>query len=577
MKTIEILPNDWIECISECLLHSLWQIPLIYTISIFVVRYGRVKNPGVRFNIYFSALVSCVIAALSTVLIVLNTKTSIFSISEITGLSSMLINETPESSYKSLIINAWFFGLVLLVFRLTFLYMILPSRMNDGLVPNSKLTSILNRYWNINFQGEVRIYESKKVSTPITYGWLKPIILFPIGWVNHLSVEEVSMILKHELAHIARNDYLKNIVINSITVFFYYHPVIWILRRHIDQERESACDQMALGKEGDVFLYSKTLLKVGELSLLNQPKLVMSMTENKNSLKTRIERLFDKKREYKYYPSLLIISFLIIFLMSAYGYSEYNGKRKVEKLELLDKVEEIIELKEELVETPPLVSKIERIEDFSMIVDTLPKIKRDKKRLDVDSMMKKITKEFKNFKFENIDSLLNSYNIQIDEEIYFPDMDSLFSRSYRFNSDDDNFHFYHLDSLMSGANSFYFNHQDFDFPNVDSLLSNSSELYFDGNDFDFEILDLNEDLDHYFDNFQHFNFDADHLREMLGEDLDWEAPELRIEIEDGEMRINGKKIEKERLEDFPQFNKYKRFNSPRKQHMFSKRKKLRSI
>ena len=46
----------------------------------------------------------------------------------------------------------------------------------------------------------------------MTFGFLKPYILVPIGLLANLPADQVETILLHELAHIRRNDYLANSV-----------------------------------------------------------------------------------------------------------------------------------------------------------------------------------------------------------------------------------------------------------------------------------------------------------------------------------------------------------------------------
>ena len=61
---------------------------------------------------------------------------------------------------------------------------------------------------------KVIVYLSELVRSPLTVGYLKPIILLPIAALNNLSTQQVEAILLHEVSHIRRYDYLVNFMIS---------------------------------------------------------------------------------------------------------------------------------------------------------------------------------------------------------------------------------------------------------------------------------------------------------------------------------------------------------------------------
>jgi beta-lactamase regulating signal transducer with metallopeptidase domain len=56
----------------------------------------------------------------------------------------------------------------------------------------------------------VRLLESTLVRVPMAVGWLRPVILLPIGALTGLTTRQLEAIIAHELAHIRRHDYLIN-------------------------------------------------------------------------------------------------------------------------------------------------------------------------------------------------------------------------------------------------------------------------------------------------------------------------------------------------------------------------------
>ncbi|RYY28570.1 MAG: M56 family metallopeptidase, partial [Sphingobacteriaceae bacterium] len=86
------------------------------------------------------------------------------------------------------------------------------------------------------------VYLSAKITVPLTIGFIKPIIVFPVALINQLSAEQTEAILLHELAHIKRNDYLLNLLLCVIQSFLFFNPAIWLMQREINKYREQSCD-----------------------------------------------------------------------------------------------------------------------------------------------------------------------------------------------------------------------------------------------------------------------------------------------------------------------------------------------
>jgi bla regulator protein BlaR1 len=68
----------------------------------------------------------------------------------------------------------------------------------------------------------ITLLQSAIAQAPLLMGYVKPVILIPIGLVNALTPQEVEAILLHELAHIARKDYLVNLYIRVIETFLFF-------------------------------------------------------------------------------------------------------------------------------------------------------------------------------------------------------------------------------------------------------------------------------------------------------------------------------------------------------------------
>ena len=69
----------------------------------------------------------------------------------------------------------------------------------------------------------IRLLSSSVVSTPLTWGWRAPIILVPedaLDW----SEAHRRVVLRHELAHVARGDAFSQLVAGFVCAMYWFHP-----------------------------------------------------------------------------------------------------------------------------------------------------------------------------------------------------------------------------------------------------------------------------------------------------------------------------------------------------------------
>jgi len=99
----------------------------------------------------------------------------------------------------------------------------------------------------------------KGLSTPVTAGWLKPVILVPAHIVTGMPADLLEALLAHELAHVRRLDFLVNLLQHLAEAMLFFHPSVWWLSRHIRMERERIADAMAADLIGDPLCVARAL------------------------------------------------------------------------------------------------------------------------------------------------------------------------------------------------------------------------------------------------------------------------------------------------------------------------------
>jgi len=110
----------------------------------------------------------------------------------------------------------------------------------------------------------------------------------PLSLLTRLPVDQVEALLAHELAHIQRLDWLWNGLQCVLESLLFFHPGAWWLSRRIRQEREHACDDLAVAACGNAIALAEALAEL-ELHRHHFPRLVLAA--DGGSLMKRITRL----------------------------------------------------------------------------------------------------------------------------------------------------------------------------------------------------------------------------------------------------------------------------------------------
>jgi len=121
------------------------------------------------------------------------------------------------------------------------------------------LVEELGKAWGLRRQ--VRLAETGSLSTAAVVGWVKPQILLPLHW-RSWSREERRVVLAHELAHLARGDFLAGIVAYACLMLNWYQPLAQWLFRRLRLEQEMAADQLAARHVGGVRAYLQALARL---------------------------------------------------------------------------------------------------------------------------------------------------------------------------------------------------------------------------------------------------------------------------------------------------------------------------
>jgi beta-lactamase regulating signal transducer with metallopeptidase domain len=90
---------------------------------------------------------------------------------------------------------------------------------------------------------------STDCQVPMTWGLARKVVLLP-EQASDWPETRLRLVLRHELAHIARGDILVSVLTTVAALLLWFHPLVWFMLRASQRSREQASDDFALARSG---------------------------------------------------------------------------------------------------------------------------------------------------------------------------------------------------------------------------------------------------------------------------------------------------------------------------------------
>ncbi len=143
----------------------------------------------------------------------------------------------------------------------------------------------------------VKVWVSELVNSPVTVGYLKPVILLPLAAINQLTPVQMEAILLHELSHIRRYDYLINLITRVIQSVLYFNPFVKAFSTIIERERERSCDDLVLQFQYEPGGYAAALLTLEKAACRKRSLAVAASGSRSSELLQRIESILGISKQ----------------------------------------------------------------------------------------------------------------------------------------------------------------------------------------------------------------------------------------------------------------------------------------
>ena len=122
---------------------------------------------------------------------------------------------------------------------------------------------------------------------PGVIGIFRPILILPEGIAEQLTTAQFESVLVHELCHAQRRDNLTAAIHMLVEALFWFHPLMWLIRVRLLEERERACDEEVLRAAVRPQDYAEGIVAVCKYCLKSPLECVSGITGS--DLKRRVE------------------------------------------------------------------------------------------------------------------------------------------------------------------------------------------------------------------------------------------------------------------------------------------------
>ncbi|MGA9716918.1 MAG: M56 family metallopeptidase [Acidobacteriaceae bacterium] len=300
------------------LFNALWQIPLVFAAAWIVVRIAHRSGPRAEHRIWVGALVLQIALPACNLRIaaVWHTLSTLLPAHGNFGSSGVQVFFGPAIAQGggALRLPFAFEACILIAWACVTLYF--AARLAWGLIETRRLARTAKpiafsgeaaQRWNRHCQRFGLIAPSPQISIsphavgPVAIGLRRGMVLVPPQLLDTVSPDDLNAVLAHELAHIARHDFAKNLLYTLLSLPIAWHPLLWRTRARLAESRELLCDDAAAEAVAGRKQYAQSLLRLASI-FAGQPRIatlhavgILDFRSNANTLERRVMTLTQKR------------------------------------------------------------------------------------------------------------------------------------------------------------------------------------------------------------------------------------------------------------------------------------------
>lgn len=174
-------------------------------------------------------------------------------------------------------------------------------------------------------KANIPLYISETVSTPVSVGLFKRAVFVVLPNKNYTE-EQLYLIFRHELIHIARSDSWTKFFIMFCNAACWFNPLMWISMKKCSEDIELNCDETALIDENDSVRkqYAELILS----SAGDERGFTTCLSASAKSLKFRLKNIMNPKKKKKGFIFASVVFFLLIITCQTVTFALDFGEAK---------------------------------------------------------------------------------------------------------------------------------------------------------------------------------------------------------------------------------------------------------
>jgi beta-lactamase regulating signal transducer with metallopeptidase domain len=316
------------EALGWALVHSIWQLTLVGLVAALLLRWVGDARPRLQYALACAALALCLALPVAILIRHLLPVPGIpVPMPALPGASAAALAANGVAStswawgasaswtlFLPLLASAWALGALVMASRLAGGFITAGLwRRNAEAAPAAWQERVRGLATHMGLRNRVMLRLSTRVVSPVAIGLWRPMVLVPASLLTRLPEAYLEALLAHEIAHLARHDYLVNVLQRVVEVLVFHHPAVWWLSRQIRNLREHLCDDQAASVLGDPRRLALALNALATLPEVPAPQSRLALAARGGLLFNRIQRLLFPP-EPRHRPSWIPAALLALTL-----------------------------------------------------------------------------------------------------------------------------------------------------------------------------------------------------------------------------------------------------------------------
>jgi len=164
----------------------------------------------------------------------------------------------------------------------------------DAVTTTDWLTALYSVQRQMGINRPVALMRSTELNSPISFGLRRPVILLDQQSSSLQPTDsQIDSLIAHELAHLARYDWVALILSRTVIAMYWFNPLVWLLARQCHQLREEAADDAVLRQRVTGADYASVLVHAARMQQQRLGVLAHGMASGQRSLKLRVQRVLN--------------------------------------------------------------------------------------------------------------------------------------------------------------------------------------------------------------------------------------------------------------------------------------------